>query len=175
MYVLTDMPNANDRAAVAKLLPWADRLALLTGRVRGSLDNQSIEVIDAALGPNHLRTALVTFHEAHVVVQGAFELAESLVCQRLIPRLDARDPLKMEAVFPEPAQHRLPLRIARYHLENAATKSATCGDHLANAHLRFAWEANVASADELRLCGFDPETLDEPKWWSDVNTLRNGL
>lgn len=45
---------------------------------------------------------------------------------------------------------------------------------VANAYLRFAWEANVARADEVIACGFDPEEL-EPRSWSSLKDVGQGL
>jgi hypothetical protein len=54
-------------------------------------------------------------------------------------------------------------------------RTASAGDHLVNAYLRLAYEANAALAHEVRRCGFQPEELRDPRWWADVDGVSRGL
>jgi len=76
--------------------------------------------------------------------------------------------------LPDPSRQRFPLRAARYGIENAAVKVASAADHLVNAHLRLAWEANAATLDEMHASGFDPSEAT-PALWPSVEDFRRGL
>lgn len=59
MLLTTDIPTDAQRAAAHAALPWTDDAFKLAGIVRGSLDNQAVELIEEALGPPHARAAVV--------------------------------------------------------------------------------------------------------------------
>jgi len=143
------------------------------------LDNQAIDYIDAAIGAeNHARAALVALHEGYdYLFQAALDIAEWVAADAYFTRTNPFVPLDVSPRPPimlSPSKERFHLRLARFGVENAAVKIATAGDHFANTHLRLAWEANAATADELRPCGFDPDESD-PATWALLQELRAGL
>jgi hypothetical protein len=148
----------------------------LTQTLRGALDNQAVDMIEAALGPPHARAALVALYEgSDVLLQGAIDLADSVVAGRVLARIDPHDPLGFDDErLNEAGKRALPLRAARFRVEDAAVKIASAGDHLVNSHLRIAWEVNAATRDELVRCGFDPSEAT-PRFWSSCEELRKGL
>jgi len=170
----TDIPTADEREAAVAVAPWQDRAAFLTGTIRGAFDHNAIGLIDLAIGEdNHARAALVALYEgADTLLQGTWELAESVVAELVFDRLGALNPHGTGEPLTAEGQRRFPRRMARVRLENAAVAVATAGDHLANAHLRLAHEANAATADELCGCGFDAAN---PSGAPSAPQLRKGL
>jgi hypothetical protein len=79
-------------------------------------------------------------------MQASFDLAESVLSESVLDRLHPVDPLGVgEPVAPPENPKRLALRLTGASIENAAIRVASTGDHLANAHIRLAWEANAAT------------------------------
>jgi hypothetical protein len=133
--------------------------------------------IDAAIGDeNHARAALVAIYEGiDTLLQASFDIAESVLCEKVFERLHPTDPLGAGEPLAAPdSPKRLAIRLTRASIENGAVRVASAGDHLANAHIRLAWEANAATAEEVLECGFDPSRPD-PVTWSSVPQLRGGL
>lgn len=175
MLLATDLLTDEERADALAFVPWSEEVLTLTGRLYGIMANQSIDLIDMAIGPNHVRAALVAMYEAaDLITQSTIELAESLACERYFQRKHPMDPLRPEPLVDPTSVARLPWRFARYAVEDACTHSITAGDHLANTHVRLAWEINAATEAEVRRCSFDP-TVAEPKSWIDVGNLQEGL
>jgi len=176
MLLATDIATDEERSAAHDAVKWSDRAFFLAGTIRGALDNQAVDLIEATLGPPHARAAIVALYEgADVLLQAAIDLADAVTVRSVLSRVDPRDPLGADdSRLNDPGKQRLPLRLARYSVENAATKVASTGDHLVNAHLRIAWETNAASVQELIACGFDP-TEETPLYWSSCEELRKGL
>lgn len=175
MLLATEIPTDEERAAAVAVVPWGIQLHYLTGTARAALANQSIDLIDVALGPNHVRAGLVALYEGlDVLLEASIDLAESAVGEAVFDRLDPFDPLRRNREhLPGPGEKRFPFRVARYGVEDAAVRAASAGDHLTNAYLRLAWEANAARLDEVRACRFDP--LRRTSTWADVEDVRRGL
>jgi hypothetical protein len=167
MLLATDIATPGERAAANAAVAWGADAARLAGWVRASLDNQSVDLIEATLGPPHARAALVALYEGtDTLVQSAIDLADGVTALAVLARIQARDPLGGDdARLTGPWQQRLPPRIARFRVEDAAVKVASSSDHLVNAHLRIAWEANAATQEEMISCGFDPSE-ESPEFWS---------
>lgn len=175
MLLATDLPTDDERSDALALVPWASEAFDLAGYLRASLDNQSVDLIDMAVGPGHARTALVALYEgADVLLQAALELAEAWVEQAVFTRLTPLNPLDHDEPLPDPSRKRFPRRAARFGIENAAVKVASAADHLVNAHLRLAWEANAATLEEMQACRFDPDE-ETPSLWPSVEDFRRGL
>lgn len=171
----TELLGTKEREAALSVVPDRVGVRRLSGRLLGILSNQSVELIDATLGPNHARAALVAMYEAtDLLVETSIELAESVACELYFQHTTPMDPLDTGMLTEPLAIARIPWRFARYALEAAATHVVTAGDHLANTHVRLAWEANACSRDEARSCRFDPG-VTEPKSWISVVDLEAGL
>jgi hypothetical protein len=118
---------------------------------------------------------VVALYEASdLLLQGSIELAESVACEKYFHRVNPVDPLKRGALQNEESLARFPWRLSRYAVENACTHAVTAGDHLANVHVRLAWEINAATQGEMLECGFAP-TKAEPRSWITANDLQAGL
>lgn len=65
-------------------------------------------------------------------------------------------------------------RLARCAVEAAAIRSVSGADHLANAHVRLAWEANALTRDEASASKFDPDQ-PEPRVWISAAGLAAAL
>lgn len=130
------------------LAPWSDEALTLTGRLFGIVANQSIDLIDTAVGPSHVWAALVPLYEAaDLITQSTLDLAEPLACERLLPT-GAPDGSPAPRAAGRPASvARLPWPLARY----------TVGDQRRHG-------------SEVRHCSFDPTTA-EPRSWIDVCNL----
>jgi hypothetical protein len=176
MLLATDIPTEDERKAAHAVVPWSDRAFWLAGTLRGALDHGAVEFIDAALGPPHARAVIVALYEgADVLLQAAIDLADAITARSVLSRIDPHDPLGADdSRLNGPGKQRLPLRTSRFRVEDAAVKVASAGDHLANVHLRIAWETNAASADELIMCGFDPSE-ETPRYWASCEGMRLGL
>jgi hypothetical protein len=151
MLLTTDIPTDEERAAAHAAVPWGDAASHLAGLMRASLDNQSVDLIEATLGAPHARAAIVALYEgADVLLQSAIDLADALTARAVLARIDPHDPLGGDdARLNDPGKRRLPPRIARFRVEDAAVKAASAADHLVNAHLRLAWETNAATQAEM--------------------------
>jgi hypothetical protein len=128
-----------------------------------------------ALGPGHTRAALVTLQEGiDVLLQAMIDLVGSSVSEVVLARVEVADPLGHGEPPREHERPRISVRAARFGLEDAAVRTASAGDHLANGYLRLAYEANAALPEEVQRCGFLPEQLLNPSW-TDVDRVRRGL
>jgi hypothetical protein len=151
-------------------------LRRLAGFSAAVLRNQSVDLIDAAVGPGHARAALVALQEGtDTLFQATLELAESAAREQVLARVRPADPLGLgERIEPPESEQGMRVRLARTALEQSAVLAISALDHLANAHVRFAWEANAATEEEARLCGFDPAE-QEPRNWISLPRLRDGV
>jgi hypothetical protein len=175
MLVATQLPTPEEREAALELVPRVRELFDLAGFARGALMNQAVSLIDAAHGPGHTRAALVTLQEGiDVLLQATIDLVGSSLNEAVLARVETVDPLGLGEEMRPQDRPRLPARAARFGLEDAAVRTASAGDHLANAYLRLAYEANAALPEEVRRCGFLPEQLLNPSW-TGVNQVRTGL
>jgi hypothetical protein len=138
--------------------------------------DRAIDLIDIAIGPNHARAALVAAYEGvDNLQQATMDLAESVARELVFQRLQPVDPLGEGHPLASPENpRRLAIRFSRFAVEDAAVRTVAGLDHLANAFLRFAWEANAARVDELKACAFDPAEA-EPDSWSSVKDVEKGL
>jgi hypothetical protein len=105
-------------------VPWASNARYLAGTLRGSFENGAIDLIDAAIGDeNHARAALVALYEGtDTLLQASFDLAESVLCESVLNRIHAADPLGRGEPLKAPENpKRLAFRLARASIENAAT------------------------------------------------------
>jgi hypothetical protein len=173
---LSNIPTVEERDAALAAVPWCAELRERAGYVLGVMREQSIDLIDVALGGGHARAALVALQEGvDAYLQASVELVESVLCEQVLARHFPADPLgRGEPLAANESRERVRFRFARSALEDATVKAVSASDHLANAHLRLAWEANSLSADEANLCGFDP-SKPEPTTWASVPQLRDGL
>ena len=175
MLMAADLLTPDEREGALAQVPDSIAVRKLNARLLGILSNQAIDLIDATLGPNHARAGLVAIYEAtDLLVETAIELAESVACELFFRRVTPMDPLGMEELTPPEAVSWIPWRFSRYAIENAVTHVVTAGDHLANAHVRLAWEANACSRDEALGCKFDPDAAD-PKSWISAGDFEVGL
>ena len=177
MLLLTEMPTPAEREAALALVPWHDELRRLAGVVAGVMRNRSIDLIDIALGEgSHGRAALVALQEGvDSLLQATIDVAESAVCEQTLARVAPLDPLSLgKALLPPESPERMRWRVARTGIEDAAVRAVAGVDHLANAHVRIAWEANAASEAEVKMCGFDPRP-DEPSRWTSLPGVAKGI
>jgi len=175
MLIATELLSDDERAAAVESLPFRDDTLRLVGQLFGALKNQSIDLIDAALGPNHVRAAMVALYEAgDFLLEGCMELAESYACQSYFGRTAPIDPLRGGPLKDDESVARFPWRLARQMTENACTHAITAGDHLSNVHIRLAWEINAATETEVKICKFNPSDA-EPRSWISVSDLQSGL
>ncbi len=174
--LVADLLTPEERDKALAVVPWHPRARRLSGRAFGSLRDGTADAIDAVSGTKHVRPALVALQEgADCILQGALDLAESVACEIYFGRTDLYDPLGHGSLLSKPEDDaRVRKRLVRVRLEDAATRIATAGNHLVNAHLRLAWECNAAGKQELASCGFDVDREQE-KYWSDVAQMRRGL
>jgi hypothetical protein len=171
----TDLLDQEDRELCLAAVPWRDDVRELAVVLIGTLRNRAVDLIDIAVGTHHARAALVALHEGvDALVQAALELAESSACEHYFADRDLPEPLTADEPFPAEHVHRMRARLARIPVEHAIVRVASAGNHLVNAHLRLAWEANAATRDELRLCRFDPQST-QGRQWAVVANLRHGL
>src|SRR5215211_6459943 len=176
MIISTDLPNDDERSAALAAVPWRESVRRLSTEMQAAYDNGALDLIDLYIGPdNHCRAVLVALCDAaYTLLQATTDLAESVVRQKFFSRTPPLHPYTFGDDLEPDVQARLTLRYAAYSIEDAAVRVASAGDHLANAHIRLAWEANAATSTEVDDCEFDP-TLAEPKRWITVDKLRRGL
>jgi hypothetical protein len=175
MIISTDLPNDEERAASLAAVPWRQSILDLAGEIAASFDNNALDLIDASIGPNHCRAALVALLDAVGVLRSAtIALANSLLEQRVFSRVHPTDPLNPTEPLDEEGCRNLVLIYTLMGIEWPAVRVASAMDHLANAHIRLAWEANAATLKEVKGCKFDPfET--EPKKWISAPHLQAGI
>jgi hypothetical protein len=176
MLISTDLPNDDERSAALAAVPWRESVRCLSAEIYASYDNHALDLIDVSIGPqNHCRAALVALLEGVGTLQQATtDLAESVLRQKVFSRIPPLHPYTFGDELEPELQKRLTLRYATYSIEDAAVRAVSAGDHLANAHVRLAWEANASTLAEARRCGFDPAEA-EPERWITVPKLREGL
>jgi hypothetical protein len=173
--IASELLTEEERALAIAEVPWRDDVLQLAGLLFGALRNQSIDLIDTAIGPSHVRAALVALHEAaDLLLEGSIDLAESVACEQYFQRVKPVDPLRGGLLEDADSVARFPWRLARYAVEEACTHVITAGDHLANTHVRLAWEINAATEAEMKKCSFDPAKA-EPRSWITASDLQSGL
>jgi hypothetical protein len=173
----TDLLLEDERQAGLDVVPWHTELRPMSGRVASVLRNKAIDLIDVAIGlNNHARAALVATHEGlDTLLQATMDLAESVVRELAFQRVAPLNPLgRGEVLSPPEDPTRLALRFSKFAIEDSAVRTIAGIDHLLNAYLRFAWEANAARVDELKACGFKPGEL-EPESWASYDGVKKGL
>jgi phosphopantetheinyl transferase len=70
--MVTELLSDQERAAALQAITWRESVLRLNGQSFGTLDNQSIDLIDTAIGPNQVRAALVALYEAaDLLVEGS--------------------------------------------------------------------------------------------------------
>jgi hypothetical protein len=168
MLAATKIPTRRDRTAALSQIPWQAEGRALAGLLAGTLRQQAVELIDIAVGTPHARAALVALQEAaDALTQGAIELVESLLAEQQFAEGDVVDPLGDGGVLTQKmGLERMRHRLVRAPVEDAAIRLSAAGNHLVNAHLRFAWEANAAAEADVRRCGFDPDSEQRLEWAS---------
>lgn len=176
MLLITELLTAEERVNALAVVPWHAEVRALAGVVHAALRNQGADIMELSLPESHARAGLVALQEGvDSLLQSALDLAESVAVGAYLDRSTPADPLGGgELLTPPEDPELMRRRLARCALEGAAVRSVSGGDHLANAHLRLAWEANAATADEVRRCGFDPDK-PEPKTWASCENLSSGL
>jgi hypothetical protein len=176
MLISTNLPNDDERNAALAAVPWREFTRRLSTEAQAAYANGALDLIDASIGPdNHCRAALVAlFDGANTLLHATTDLAESVVRQRYFSRTPPLHPYTFGDELEPDVQARLTLVYAAHSIEDAAVRVVSAGDHLANAHIRLAWEANAATLKEAKRCGFDPSD-PEPKRWITVDKLRKGL
>lgn len=176
MLVVSDQPSADERAAALQQIPWQREARELVGILNGVLRNQAVELIDIAVGTVHARAAIVALQEAaDALLQSAINLAESFLAEAHYAEGELTDPLGFgDRLTEAEGLERMRKRLVRIPVEDAALQMAAAGNHLVNAHVRFAWEANAASETEVRRCGFSPQ-FDHRLEWASLEAFRRGL
>lgn len=176
MLLATALPTEEDRAAALAAVPWQADTRALAGLLAGTLRNQAVELIDIAVGTVHARAAIVALQEAvDAALQAALEIAESVANERYFARDELLDPLGTgDLLEAHEGLARMRTRVVRVPLEDAAIRLAAAGNHLVNAHLRLAWEANAATEEDVRACGFDPG-IQQSMRWAGMEQFRRGL
>jgi hypothetical protein len=173
--IASELLTEEERALAVAQVPWRNDVLQLAGLLFGALRNQSIDLIDTAIGPSHVRAALVALYEAvDLLLEGSIDLAESIACEHYFQRATPVDPLRGGLLEDADSIARFPWRLARYATEAACTHGITAGDHLANTHVRLAWEINAATEAEVKKCSFDPAE-GEPQSWITASNLQSGL
>ncbi len=180
MLSATDLPTPAERRSATSAVSWRNDVLALAARMRGTLNNQAVDLIDLSLAqepePSHARAAIVAAYEGtDVLLQAAFDLIDAGLPRAVFSRCPPANPLGQgEPLGPPDPPSRLATRLARFSVEAAAVRIASAGDHVVNAHLRLAWEANAATRDDMLDCRFDPSRA-EAKSWSTAQDLRIGL
>jgi hypothetical protein len=172
----TDLPTEDERRRALSYAAWRDESRQLAGKAYGLLRHQTAELIDVAVGTTHARAALVALQEgADSLFQAAIDIVDGSLAEQLLGRVEIQDPLgEGELLHSGEDPERLRKRALRVRLEDAAVRVASAGNHLVNAHLRLAWEANAATRAELVACGFDP-TSDRLQNWAGVTQAAHGF
>ena len=157
MLISTHLPNDEERASSLEAIPWRSSLQQLVGEISASFDNNALDLIDASIGPSHSRAALVALLDGAGALRSAtISVAESVLREKVFRRVATIDPLNPAEPLSAKDSENLTLIYTRLALEDAAVRVASAADHLANAHVRLAWEANAATLREVIGCGFDP-------------------
>lgn len=171
MLLMTEEPTAAERAQVLAAMPWFPDFLRLWQAASAAFDHHSVNGVDAAIPLGHARAAVVALFEGiESMLDAVHELSDSRALMLLldrteVPRPTLRAPLSADGT-PSSYPLTLCLRLARSSLENAAIRAASAADHLANAHVRLAWELNAATTAEVRDCDFDSRTQQPVRWLS---------
>lgn len=167
MLISTDLPNDDERAASLAAVPWRQSLQSLVGEIAASFENNALDLLDASIGPNHCRAALVALLDAVGALRSAtIALANSVLAQKVFSRIPPIDPLNPTEPLDEEGCKNLVLIYTLMGIEQPAVRVASAMDHLANTHIRLAWEANAATRREVEGCGFDPAKAEPDRWIS---------
>lgn len=175
MLMTTTLMTMEERQRVLAAVPWHDELSRFAGVVSGAINADSANAFDAAfLGPGHVRSAMVALEEgADTLLDATLDLCDSVAVMALFDRTSPRHPFSPDAgISVNPL--RLSLRRSRGALESGAVRAVSASDHLANAHLRLAWEMNAATAEEVKRFDFRPAE-QEPRSWVSSRFLRDRL
>lgn len=135
----------------------------------------AVETIDfISMGPNQVRAALVAIYEGvDVLYEATINIVDSALREAVFQRLQGR-----RLITGDPLQE-LPGTVqkltAKFAIEDAAVRVVSALDHLANAHVRLAWEANAATPANLRASGFNPADVNQRTMWISAAQLRQGL
>jgi hypothetical protein len=85
--IASELLTEEERALAVAQVPWRNDVLQLAGLLFGALRNQSIDLIDTAIGPSHVRAALVALYEAvDLLLEGSIDLAESIACEHYFQR-----------------------------------------------------------------------------------------
>lgn len=176
MLAVSKLPASEERAAALEQVPWQAKAREILGVLNGVLRNQGVELIDIAVGTVHARAAIVALQEAaDALLQSAITLVESFLAEVRYAEGEIMDPLGMGNPLTEAdGRERMRKRLVRIPVEDAALQTAAAGNHLVNAHLRLAWEANAATEADVLRCGFSPR-FDQRLEWASMETFRRGL
>jgi hypothetical protein len=176
MLLATNLLAQEVRETALDTVPWQQEARALAGLLAGTLRNQAVDLIDLAVGTVHARAALVALQEGvDAAFQAAMELADSAAAEDFYAEGPIIDPMGTgEQLRPEDGLDRMRKRLARIPLEDGTVRLAAAGNHLVNAHLRLAWEANAATVEEVRECGFDPQ-IERSLRWAGMEQFRRGL
>lgn len=176
MLFATELLERAERERALAVVPWQSEARALNGKAFGAWRDATADLIDIAVGTVHARAAMVSLHEgADALLQTAMDLVESKAAELYFARVEPVDPLGLgEPLPPKEDQGRVRRRLVRVRIEDAAVRLSAAGNHLVNAYLRIAWEANAAGMEEVRSCGFDPESNRFDNW-ADVDSVARGL
>lgn len=176
MLLATNLLTQEARQAALRVVPWQQDARNLAGLLAGTLRNQSVDLIDTAVGTAHARAALVALQEGvDSAFQAAMQIADSAAAEDFYSEAPIIDPMgNGDELRPEDGLDRMRKRLARIPLEDGTVRLAAAGNHLVNAHLRLAWEANAATVDEVRRCGFDPH-IERSLRWAGIEQFSRGL
>ena len=170
MLLTTDVPTADERQRVLAELPWLPDFMQLWRFVSEVFDHTNISVLDATIPYGHARGAIVALSEGvDTMLDATYGLADSCALMSLLDRDEVPRPTMREPLSAAGADSKTPrslcLRLARSSLENSAVRVASAADHLANAHVRLAWELNAATSPEVEEF-FDPRKQNPGRWLS---------
>jgi hypothetical protein len=140
MLLLTDAPTRQERELALREVPWHADLRRLAGFSAAVLRNQSVDLIDAAVGPGHARAALVALQEGtDTLFQATLELAESAAREQVLARVRPADPLGLgERIEPPESEQGMRVRLARTALSSppysplvplTISRTPMCGSH----------------------------------------------
>jgi hypothetical protein len=172
----TELLERGEREQALAVVPWHSEARALNGKAFGALRDATADLIDIAIGTVHARAAMVSLQEGtDALLQTALDLVESKAAELYFARVEPVDPLGLgEPLPPKEDEGRVARRLVRVRIEDAAIRLSAAGNHLMNAYLRIAWEANAAGIEEVRSCGFDPESNRFDNW-ADVDSVARGL
>ncbi len=171
MLLTTNWPTAGEREQVLAAMPWVPDFVRLWRFASAAFDHFNINGVDAALPYGHGRGAVVALHEGiETMLDSTHDLADSRALNLLLDRTEVPRPMLLAPLLATGQVSETPLslclRLARASLETSAIRVASVADHLANAHVRLAWELNAATGAETARCAFDLGRQEPDKWLS---------